>query len=183
MRFASIPAALWKICNEIYAFRFSINSINQIWHLIYRISLLFTTLLRIWINVYEFSRNKDIALWTQKLRVIEEARMRLETLDLKEVSTWEHINFHVKIYINKETMSVALVRERTIRTEQRPLVGGVSANFYGQRVSRGQRNGSLRPHSRLSRLESLLFLSSSSSIVFNKLSEPRSRPTASQKIS
>jgi hypothetical protein len=37
--------------------------------------------------------------------------------------------------------SVALVRERTIPTEQRPLVGEVSANFCGWRVLHNQRNG------------------------------------------
>jgi hypothetical protein len=37
--------------------------------------------------------------------------------------------------------SVALVRERTISTERPPLVCKVSANFCGQNVSRGQRNG------------------------------------------
>jgi hypothetical protein len=40
--------------------------------------------------------------------------------------------------------SVALVRERTIPTELPPLVGQVSANFRGQWMLRGQRDGSLR---------------------------------------
>jgi hypothetical protein len=52
---------------------------------------------------------------------------------------------------NKQTNSVAFVRERTIPTERPPLVGEVSANFFGYRVLRGQRNGSLRPYSRFSR--------------------------------
>jgi hypothetical protein len=56
-----------------------------------------------------------------------------------------------------------------------------SANFRGWRVPRGQRDGSLRRYSRLSRPEPLLFLSSSSSVVITRLSGPRSRPT-SQKI-
>jgi hypothetical protein len=68
--------------------------------------------------------------------------------------------------------SVALVCEQTVLTEKLPLVG---ANFCRLRVSRGQRNGSLRPHSRFSRLEPLLFLPSSSSIVPTRLSGPRSR--------
>jgi hypothetical protein len=46
-------------------------------------------------------------------------------------------------------------------------------------VPRGQRDGSLRPYSRISRLEPLLFLPSSSSIVLTRLSGSRSRPTAS----
>jgi hypothetical protein len=49
------------------------------------------------------------------------------------------------------------VRERTISTERPPLVGEVIANFYGQRVPRGQCDGFLRPYSRFSRQEPLLF--------------------------
>jgi hypothetical protein len=66
--------------------------------------------------------------------------------------------------------SVTWVRERTIPTERPPLVGEVSAN------------GSLWPYSRISRLEPLLFLSSSSSTVLTRLSGPRSRPATSLKI-
>jgi hypothetical protein len=80
---------------------------------------------------------------------------------------------------NKQTNSVVWVLERTRLTE-RSLVGVVSANFCGLRVSRGQRGGSLRRHSRLSRPEPLLFLPSSSSVVLTRLSGPRSRPTTSQ---
>jgi hypothetical protein len=65
----------------------------------------------------------------------------------------------------KETNSVGLVCERTIPTERPPLVCEVSANFCGWMVSRGQRDGSLRPHSRLSRPAPLLFLPSSSLVV------------------
>jgi hypothetical protein len=54
----------------------------------------------------------------------------------------------------KKLKSVALVCERTILIEQPPLVCEVSANFCGERVSRGQRNGSPRSCSRLSRPES-----------------------------
>jgi hypothetical protein len=39
---------------------------------------------------------------------------------------------------------VALVRKRTIPTERPQLVGEDSANFWGYRVSSGQRNGSPR---------------------------------------
>jgi hypothetical protein len=60
----------------------------------------------------------------------------------------------------------------------------VSANFYGNRVERGQRDGFLRQYARLSRPEPLLFLpsTSSSSIVLTGLSGLHSRPTISQKI-
>jgi hypothetical protein len=53
--------------------------------------------------------------------------------------------------------SMVWVRERTIPTERPPLVGEVSANVYGARVPRGQRDGSLRPYSRFSIQEPLLF--------------------------
>jgi hypothetical protein len=36
-------------------------------------------------------------------------------------------------------------RKRTIPTERPPIVGQISANFCGQRVSHGQRNGFPRP--------------------------------------
>jgi hypothetical protein len=49
--------------------------------------------------------------------------------------------------------------------------------FADRGVPRGQRDGSLRPYSRFSRQEPLLFLLSSSSVVLTRLSGPRSRPT------
>jgi hypothetical protein len=63
------------------------------------------------------------------------------------------------------------------------LVGKVSVNFCRQRVPRGQRDRSLQPYFEISRLELLLSLPSSSSIVLTRLSGPRSRPNTSQKIS
>jgi hypothetical protein len=78
--------------------------------------------------------------------------------------------------------SVASVHVWTIPTERPPLVDEVSANFWGQRVSRGQRNRSLRPYSPFSRSEPLLFHASSSSVVLTRLSVPRSRATTFQKV-
>jgi hypothetical protein len=49
-------------------------------------------------------------------------------------------------------------------------------------VPRGQRVGSLRSYSRLSRQEPLIFLPSSSSIILTRLSGPRSGPITSQII-
>jgi hypothetical protein len=49
-------------------------------------------------------------------------------------------------------------------------------------VTRGQRDGSPRPYSRISSPEPLLFIPSSSSVVLTRLSGPHSRPTTSQKI-
>jgi hypothetical protein len=54
--------------------------------------------------------------------------------------------------------------------------------FADRGVPRGQRDGPLRPYSRFSRPEPLLFLPSSSSAVLTRLGGPRSRPTTSQKI-
>jgi hypothetical protein len=47
------------------------------------------------------------------------------------------------VIIYTELNYVAPVRERTIPTERPPLVGEVSANVYGWRVSRGQSGGSV----------------------------------------
>jgi hypothetical protein len=71
---------------------------------------------------------------------------------------------------------------RAIYTNRAALVGEVSANVCGKRVPRRQRDGSLRPYSRLSRPEPLMFLQSCSSVVLTSLSEPCSRATTSQKI-
>jgi hypothetical protein len=49
--------------------------------------------------------------------------------------------YMVEMITKLKLNSAALVRERTIPTERPPLVGEDSANFCGQRVSRGQRNG------------------------------------------
>jgi hypothetical protein len=54
-------------------------------------------------------------------------------------------------YLLKQTNSMVWARERTIPTERPPLVGEVIANFWGWKVPRGQRDGSLRPYSRFSR--------------------------------
>jgi hypothetical protein len=78
--------------------------------------------------------------------------------------------------------SGALVRQRTIPTERPPLVGEVSANFSGQRVSRDQRNETPRPLISVFWTGAAIFLSSSPSIILTRLSGPRPRPTTSQKI-
>jgi hypothetical protein len=56
-------------------------------------------------------------------------------------------------YSKTKLDSVAWVRRQTIPTERPPLVGEVSANFCGQWVSRGQRDGSLWLYSRFPRPE------------------------------
>jgi hypothetical protein len=72
---------------------------------------------------------------------------------------------HISAVFSTEINSVAWVHEWTIPTERQALVGEVSDKFCGKRVPGSQRDGSLRPYSRLSWPEPLLFLSSSSSIV------------------
>jgi hypothetical protein len=71
------------------------------------------------------------------------------------------------------------------RYRYRPSDRRLSAKLvpmFAEMVPRGQPDGSLRPYSRLFRLEPPLFLPSSSSIVLTRPSEPRSRPATSQKI-
>jgi hypothetical protein len=84
------------------------------------------------------------------------------------VLIWIHISATHHNHIIRETVtklqefikkknSVALVRKRTTPAERPPLVGEVSANFCGWRVSCGQRSGSPRPYSRFSRPEPYYF--------------------------
>jgi hypothetical protein len=70
---------------------------------------------------------------------------------LKRLSLQETPDIRNRLNVNnleddiKKLNSVSLVRERTIPTERPPLVGEVSANFYGQSVLRGQHNEFPRP--------------------------------------
>jgi hypothetical protein len=61
-------------------------------------------------------------------------------------------------------------------------VGEVSANFCGYMVLHGQRSGSPRPLSSVTKPEQLFFHSSSLSVFLTRLSGPRSRLITSQKI-
>jgi hypothetical protein len=68
------------------------------------------------------------------------------------------------------------------RPIHRRLSAKLVPTFANRGRPRGYRDGSLRPYSRISRPEPLLFLLSISSVVLTRLSGPSSRPTASQKI-
>jgi hypothetical protein len=83
-----------------------------------------------------------------------------------------------------EPNSAALVRERTIPTEQPRLLAKLLINFADRGCRVVSATDSHGRWSRFSRPEPLLlvFLSSSSAVVFTRLSGPRSRPAASQKI-
>jgi hypothetical protein len=68
------------------------------------------------------------------------------------------------------------------RPGDRPLSAMLVPTLADNRVPRDQRNGSLRPNSRISRPEPLQFLPSSSSVVLTRLNGTRSRPTTSDTI-
>jgi hypothetical protein len=91
------------------------------------------------------------------LRNVRITPIRLFYYDVTQfiMRNFTSMNIYIYIYITENSM--VWVRERTIPTERPPLVGKVIANFCGYRVPRGQRNGSLRPYSRFSRQEPLLF--------------------------
>jgi hypothetical protein len=82
-----------------------------------------------------------LALTSVTFRVLE------NTLLAGKACLWNstYIQLQYSMLIPKVSLtklnSVTLVRERTIPTERPPLVGEVIANFCGQRVSRGQRDG------------------------------------------
>jgi hypothetical protein len=103
------------------------------------------------------------------------APARIPTPTIQPVAS-QYRNWAIQIHhfhnYQTKTSSMALVRERTIPTEWPPLVGKVTANLWGQRAWRRQHNGSPWPYSWISRLELLLFLPSTSSIVLTRLSGP-----------
>jgi predicted RND superfamily exporter protein len=68
----------------------------------------------------------------------DELQYILSTQSIKTLQL--NVNEHKKnTSINKKAAQ-QWVRQQTIPTERPPLVGEVSANFSGQRVSRGQQN-------------------------------------------
>jgi hypothetical protein len=68
------------------------------------------------------------------------------------------------------------------RPSDRRLQEKFVPTFVDRGLSGSQSDGSLRPYSRLSRQELLLFLPSSSQVLLTRLSGPRSRTTTTQKI-
>jgi hypothetical protein len=68
------------------------------------------------------------------------------------------------------------------RPTDRRLLAKLVPTFADRRSHVVSVTDPIRPYSRISRQEPLLFLPSSSSIVLTTLSGPRSRPTTSQKI-
>jgi hypothetical protein len=87
------------------------------------------------------------------------------------------LGYHEREDLNKKTPWPESASELYRLSDHRS-----SAKLVPTFADSGQRGGSLRPYSRLSRPEPLLFLSSSSSVVLTRLSGHRSRPITSQKI-
>jgi hypothetical protein len=88
-----------------------------------------------------------------------------------------------KISTPWQTNSMVWVGERTIPTERPPLVGEVIAYFCGYRVPRGQRDRSLRPYSRFSRQEPLLFYQVAPQLYSRGWVDPVSSPWSESKSS
>jgi hypothetical protein len=83
--------------------------------------------------------------------------------------------------LKKQTIPLPKSTSELYRQSDRRLSPKLMPTFE-EMLPHDQRDGSLRPHSRFSRPEPLLFLSSSSFIILTSLSGPRSRPTTFQKI-
>jgi hypothetical protein len=80
-----------------------------------------------WLNLVWIRTDEVLESWNESLE-----SLHLETILLSSAKTKK----------KKKLNSVAWVRERTVPTERPQLVGEVSANFCGYRVSHGQRDGS-----------------------------------------
>jgi hypothetical protein len=96
----------------------------------------------------------SIKLELSLIEVVEQRRTWSDANVPSRRTTGEHSgNSDIRVFllvfssINKliKPDSVAVVRKRTIPTERPPLVGEVSANFFGQRVLGGKRNEFPRP--------------------------------------
>jgi hypothetical protein len=85
---------------------------------------------------------------------------------------WGRIWKHRSLIPCKVTKLRGLSPRAKYTTERPSLADEVSVNVCGERVPRGQRDGSLRPYCRFSRSKPLFFLSSSSSTVLTRLSGP-----------
>jgi hypothetical protein len=105
---------------------------------------------RIVIVILIYHRHKPIdsirSRWLLNIR-LNLCRISENVLSLRVQNQFATDAVRFLIYTN----SVASVRELTIPTERPPPVGEVCVNFCGWSVPRGQRDGSLRPYSRLSR--------------------------------
>jgi hypothetical protein len=96
---------------------------------------------------------------------------------LQALVAWQmsdHVTKSPQVSVKKTPWSESA--NKLYRPSGRCLSAKLVPTFAGYKLSRGQRYGSLRPYSWFSRSEPLLFLPSSSSIVFTRLSGPRSRP-------
>jgi hypothetical protein len=102
----------------------------------------------------------------------------------------QFINPHTKLpsglpeltyYISKNTPLPESAR-KLYRPSSLSLSAKLVLTFPDRGVPRDQRDGSLRPYSRLSRPQPLRFLPSSSSIVVTRLTGPRSRPLLLRKF-
>jgi hypothetical protein len=83
-----------------------------------------------------------------------ETQAKLEITN--RITRFMHLVFSPDLQITRLNPMV-WVRERTIPTERPQLVSEVIENFCGEKMPRGLRDGFLRPYSRFSRQEPLLF--------------------------
>jgi hypothetical protein len=105
----------------------------------------------------------------------------LPSLTLSIFLTKFYIHLITLEFIKKKTLWPEFASE-LYRPSDRRLSAKLIQTFADRGVSRSYREGSLLPYSWISRPKSLLFISSSSSIVLMRLSGQRSRPTISQKM-
>jgi hypothetical protein len=134
--------------------------IQNVWHNIRYNSLLFK---------FPFKMSFLLKLNSREWKKKEREKHIISYFYCWSLGEWAKSDFFI-IFIGPIN-SMAWVRKRTIPTERPPLVGATC------HVPRGQRDGSLRPYSRFSRQEPLLFYQVAPQFVLTRLSAPRFRPT------
>jgi hypothetical protein len=127
----------------------------------------------------EGAREYDIYHITGKILSVlhpDESRTNMYYLPRRETSIFRQQDGLIFACLTKKTPWPQSASE-LYRPSDRRLSAKLVSTFCGYRLPRGQRDESIRPYSRLSRPEPLLFLPSSSSVVLTRLSGPCSRIT------
>jgi hypothetical protein len=139
-----------------------------------------------------FDKNDDSSVYWQ-LHTSEECLRVTEKIQIKPVTFSRITSSGTRVGVKQNFLHQRLWNRRTGKQRNKLLGLRPRANYIGRATAACRQLLRIvgvawsaqwipRPYYRISRPEPLLFLPSSSSIVHTRLSGPRSRPIASQKI-